>query len=372
LWEIIRPVTPPHVLLALGAIALASAAPGCRRQTAPDPAPREAPVVPVAAQPVTTGTLRTTVRAAGVVVPSPGAELLVIASEAARLVEVTKMEGDAVVSGEVLVRFDYPFASGEASRQRAELARTQADLERARAAHARTTDFVARGLVPRRDQEDADRQLADAQAAVDAAARSLAAAEAVMARAVVRATFDGIVSKRLHDPGDLVQASPADPVLRIVDPRRIEVQATFAQADAPRVLPGALAHMTNPADGRDLRLVVAPGPIGAATGSGPASLRLTFIDPVMIPVDTSIDIEIDGEERTGVVLVPPEVILRDGDGAVVMVAAGDRAERRAVTTGTSTGRQVEIVSGLRPGELVITRGHVGLTDGAAITAAVSR
>jgi RND family efflux transporter MFP subunit len=347
--------------------------PGCGREPRPEPPAREATVVPVAAQPAATGSLRTTIRATGVVVPAPGAELLVVAAEPARVVEVTKAEGDVVASGEVVVRFAFPFAAEELSRQRAEVARALSDLERARVAHARTADFVARGLIPRRDQDEADRQLADAERGVDMAGRALASAEAAAGRAVVRATFDGVVSRRLHDPGDPVQASPTDPVLRIVDPRRVEVRASVAAADAPRVLPGAAAQSTNPADGSVVRLIVTPGAVATLVGtSGDVPARLTFVEPAKVPVDATLEIAIDAEERTGVVLVPPEVILREGDRAAVMVAAGDTAERRAVTIGLSTDRHVEIVSGLRPGELVITRGHVGLADGAAITVAVSR
>jgi hypothetical protein len=55
----------------------------------------------------------------------------------------------------------------------------------------------------------------------------------------------------------------------------------------------------------------------------------------------------------------------------VMVAAGDRAARRPVTTGIATDAGVEVTSGLRAGELVITQGHIGLADGAAISVAVS-
>ena len=43
-----------------------------------------------------------------------------------------------------------------------------------------------------------------------------------MGRATVRATFDGVVAKRMHNPGDLVEATSGDPVLRIIDPRRLE------------------------------------------------------------------------------------------------------------------------------------------------------
>jgi multidrug efflux pump subunit AcrA (membrane-fusion protein) len=55
-----------------------------------------------------------------------------------------------------------------------------------------------------------------------------------------------------------------------------------------------------------------------------------------------------------------------------MVANGSKAERRVVTTGIQDEQRVEITSGVRAGELVIRRGHVGLADGAAISVATER
>jgi membrane fusion protein (multidrug efflux system) len=51
----------------------------------------------------------------------------------------------------------------------------------------------------------------------------------------------------------------------------------------------------------------------------------------------------------------------------VFVAVNGTAGRRIVTTGLRNDDFVEITSGIEAGELVITRGQLGLTDGAAIS-----
>jgi RND family efflux transporter MFP subunit len=349
----------------------------CRRQRAvaqedDGPAP-----VPVAAQPVETGTLRMFVRVTGLVVPADGAEFLVIAPEPARVVDVTKQKGDAVRSGEPLVRFDLPRALQELARLRAELARAEALAEHTRAAVARLREFVERGLVSRRDLDTAERELADATTALERTQTQYAAAEAAAARAIVRAPFDGVVLERFHGPGDLVQPVATDPVLRIADPRRIEVMALVPSSELSRIVPGARAQMPHPADGTPVRLTVtgpAPRRGGAAAASAAADsmvpVRLAFVDPVSVPVDATVHVEIEAGERAGVLLVPAEALIRDSGRTFVMVADGSRASRRPVTTGAvdDSGR-VEIAEGLRQGELVITRGHVGLKDGTLVTVA---
>ena len=102
------------------------------------------------------------------------------------------------------------------------------------------------------------------------------------------------------------------------------------------------------------------------------AFRLIFADPHMLAVDMPLQLDIDAEERTDTVLIPAEAIVRDGGQAVIFIAAGSRAERRPVKTGIEDEARIEITEGLRAGELVITRGQLGLTDGAAVTVATGR
>ena len=325
--------------------------------------------MPVGVVPAQTAGIRATVHASGVVVPADGAEFLVVAPEPARIAEITKAQGDVVTSGEILVRFELPSATQAVARLTAELAGAQAQLENARINHARTRDFAERGFIPRRDLDTADRELADAQAAVDRLRGQHAAASEGAGRAIVRAPFNGIVANRHHQPGEVVLSTAADPVLRIVDPRRLDVVVSIPTADVARVVPGAPARIAAAAGIAPVQLTVSGRVDDRAARDGTVPFRLLFKDPTSLPVDTPVEIDIDAEERTGVVLVPAEALIRQGGAVTVLIANGSRAERRPVTTGLEDAQNVEITSGVRAGELVITRGHVGLADGAAISVA---
>jgi cobalt-zinc-cadmium efflux system membrane fusion protein len=354
----------------------------CGRE-APEPTvERQEQVVPVGAIVARTGGMRAVVHASGVVVPAEGGEFLAHPPEPARIVDITKSQGDPVASGEILVRFELPSAAQDVSRLAADLGAAQAQLENARISLTRVREFADKGFVPRRDVEIADRELADAQAAVDRTTTAHAAAEAAASRAVVRAPFNGVVATRRYEPGDIVTSSTADAVLRIVDPRRLEVIAEIPETDIARVVPGASARIAGPVDGQPVRLTVA-GRLPAGQRIGDAlPVRLVFLDPaasggsenppLRFDVDARIAVDIDAEERTDAILLPAEAIVREGAQSVVFIAAGSKAERRVVTTGITDGPRVEITTGVKPGEVVITRGHIGLTDGAAINVDVTR
>ena len=347
---------------------------GCRG-AAPRAEPEgstENEIVPVAAQPAQVGSLRATIHASGTIVPADGAEFLAVAPETARVVEVTRNQGDPVAAGDVLVRFELPSATQEVARQQTDLARAQAQLENVRATRQRVADFVERGLVARNDLGQADRELADAQAAVNAADNSFRRAQDTLARATVKAPFAGIVANRLHNPGDLAQASPTDPVLRIVDPKRLEILASIPGADASRVLPGASSRVAGFVDGKSIQLSVAGRPGGTPDSEGNLRVRLGFTSPATMVVDMAVEVDIDAEERSNVVFVSPVALVGSGKETALFVAVNHVAQRRAVTTGVTSELGVEIVSGLKAGELVITRGQTGLADGARISVDTTR
>jgi RND family efflux transporter, MFP subunit len=327
-------------------------------------------VVPVTVMPAETGSITAEARATGIVVPAPGAELLVIAPEPARIVEIPKAEGDTVKRGDVLVRFEIPSTAAEVSKQEAETNRAQARIENARAALVRAKDLFDRGVAARKEVEDATKELADAEADLAAAQAAKAAAGAMAARSVVRATFDGIVAKRSHNPGDLIEATASDAVLRVVDPRRVEVIASVPIADALGITVGAPARIVDAsASAGDSSLKVVAQPAAVQPGTATVAVRLGFAKPTRYPVGAPVQVGIETDTHKNVVLVPASAIVREGEETAVFAVENQTAKRREVKTGIESGDRVEIVSGINTGEMVITSGQNGLPDGAKVTLA---
>jgi membrane fusion protein (multidrug efflux system) len=362
LWMDMRRLLLPIGLL--GTLVLSACA-----QSAPEEVESEA-VVPVRIEAAATGSIRGIVHASGVVSPAPGAELVVVAPESARIAEIPRGEGDRVRRGDVLVRFEIPNTAAEVERQEAEVRRAKAAVANATANQTRARDLFQRGVAARKEVEDADRQVADAQAAVEQAEASRAAASTVARRSVVRATFNGLVAKRYHNPGDLVEASVGDPVLRVLDPQRFEVVASVPLAEASRVVVGATGRLAAvPTDAPRVGLKVISTPAAVERGTSSVPVRLAFDAPARLPAGSPVLVEIEAENHADVVLVPASAIVREGEETAVFVAKDNKAERRAVRIGLSDGEHVEILSGIAAGDQVIVEGQAGLPDGAAITTA---
>jgi multidrug efflux pump subunit AcrA (membrane-fusion protein) len=119
-----------------------------------------------------------------------------------------------------------------------------------------------------------------------------------------------------------------------------------------------------------LKVISRPALVDPGTAAAP--IRLAMSTPTGFAAGTPVQVEIDAEEHSGVVLVPAAAIVREGEQTAVFVASGDKAERREVETGLSDSLRVEVLSGVKAGEQVIVSGHSGLPDGAQITVAPAK
>jgi hypothetical protein len=135
-------------------------------------------------------------------------------------------------------------------------------------------------------------------------------------------------------------------------------------SDAARVRDGARARLVAPAEAA---LEVISRPASVDPGTATVSVRLAFSAPTRLPAHAPVQVDIDAEEHTGVVLVPAAALVHDGEEAAVFVAKGDKAERRVVRIGLADAAHVEILSGVAAGESVIVQGQAGLPDGATIS-----
>ena len=355
-------------LVLAGLFVLGAVTAGCQRESPEDVATET--VVPVTVAPVRTGPIVGVIRAAAVVQPAPGADFTVVAPEAARIAEMTKAEGDRVRKGELLVRFDVPSLRADETSRVAEVGRAEVRVKTATTNLARAKDLVERGVAARREVEQAEQDLADAQAALSQAQAARQAAGALGTRADVRAPFDGIVARRLHNAGDFVEPTAADVILRVIDPARLEVVAAVLIADVARVRLGAAARISSgaSADPVTLSVVSRPAAIDPATASAP--VRLAFKSPPNLAAGTPVQLEIEAERRDRVLLVPVEAVIHEASETAVFVAGVDgKAHRRVVHLGIASDADVEVVSGLQNSDRVIVHGQAALPDGATVSIA---
>lgn len=336
--------------------------------------------------------IRATLTVTGAVTPAPGADWTITAPEAGRIVEMPKAEGDLVNEGDLLVRFEVPSLSAELAARQSEVTVATARAQTARSAATRLAALLERGITSQRETDDAHRELQEAEAALNQAISGKAAADALAARVVIRARFAGVVAKRWHNPGDQVSATADDPVLRVIDPRTLEVVAAVPLAQLGLVHPGSAVKIFNPADASiidgnvistpsvgdgaaavgDVRISIPPAMAAATPAAKPtASAPTPTPNPATLIVGMVLQLEIQSEERPNSLVIPTAAVLREGEGNLdtyVMIAGDDgRARRQSIAIGLVAKDRTQVVSGLRAGDKVILAGPEPVAEGALVT-----
>jgi hypothetical protein len=113
-------------------------------------------------------------------------------------------------------------------------------------------------------------------------------------------------------------------------------------------------------------LKVLTRPIAVDPGTATVPVRLGFATPASLPIGAPTQVAIDAERHTGVVVLPLAAVVREGGDTAVFVVSDGKARRQPVMLGLSDATQVEIVSGVSPGDEVIVDGQAGLPDGAPV------
>jgi RND family efflux transporter MFP subunit len=338
---------------------------GCSHKAVESVATEEDVPVSVEAA-VVADTFETTISATGVVAPASGADWIITAPEAARIAELPHSEGDLVNPGDLLVRFEIPSEVADIASREADVRQAAARVAVANANRTRYAGLLERGIAAQRELEAAQLELAQATATAEQAQAALTAARAINERATVRAKFAGVVAKRWHGAGDLVDANGQ--VLRVIDTRRLEVVASVPVAVLSHVVTGRAARIGEPSGDAVENASVISTPAAVDVNSATAEVRLGFAGSTTLKAGTAVNVTIVTDRLTKVVVIPAVAVLRDGGEVFVMVAGqdDDKAHKTPVVLGAVSGDRVVVKSGLKAGELVIVRGQDGLPDEAGI------
>jgi RND family efflux transporter MFP subunit len=262
------------------------------------------------------------------------------------------------------------------------------DVRRAELAVQQARDGLAkaqadRALVEVRRTDVANAKVAasSAREGVEAAVQatrqaraSLALAENALTNAYVRSPVSGYLATRIAEPGQQVGSGAA--LLRIVAPGSVYFQASVPESQYAEVGIGQPVDVTVDAlPGESFRGSVSRVFPVASAATRSFTLRVDFQGDGRLRPQMFARGRIVVGTHPGATVVPKDaVIFRRGDGAVSQGAAGseavvfvvgpgDRAVERRVTVGYSDPTHVEILSGVRPGERVVTAGNNALQDG---------
>jgi multidrug efflux pump subunit AcrA (membrane-fusion protein) len=233
------------------------------------------------------------------------------------------------------------------------------------------------GYVINREVEAAQQGLAVAQRIDPAEAAAMARSVARYAHnpgIAVTAPENGIVSQRIVSSGQMV--NDLDPLADLIDQKSIYVDAAVPAGDLGLIRPGMSARVTSPfKPGVEFPArVAALSPDFMPGAAATASARLEFLAARISEAGAPVEVRVTVRNEPNAIVIPPAALFEDAanDTFYVFVAGADRrAHRTEVRLGIRAQDEVQITSGLRPGELVITSGGYALSDGLKVKVTVA-
>ena len=280
-----------------------------------------------------------------------------------------------------------------------QIQKAQADLESAKAAYKAaqqlyqsSRNLYEQGALAGKQLNDAEVGLAQAQAQLQtaeqqleklqsvgmkaqlkAAQGQLAAAqgryenaEAMLSYSEIRSPIDGVVTDRPLYEGEM--ASSGAPLMTVMDLSQVVARAHIPASEA------ALLKVGDPAE------ISAPGI------KKPVEGKVTVVSPALDPNSTTVQVWVQApnpgnqlkpgitgtitavaEKVSDALVIPSSALLTDSGHKYVMVIGADqKAHQTEVTTGIDQGDKVQITSGLKAGELIVSQDAYGLPDGTKV------
>ncbi len=308
----------------------------------------------------------------------------------AKVLEVRIEEGMEVKEGQILARLDASNTDASFKLAEAELRAARTALEETKVQAAESKLRLDRTSALVKDSVLSQAELDRVQAEHDSlearlgrqreeelvAERRLAVWKQQLEDTIIRAPFDGIVTTKDAQPGEMISPVTAGGgftrtgIGTVVDMSSLEIEVDVNESYINRVRAGqaveavldAYPEWTIPAR------VIAIVPT-ADRDRATVRVRIGFeaLDPKILPdmgVKVAFREELQEQRGKRAVLIPRGALRKDEGRDVVLVVNGDRVERRAVTLSADAGGEDALVlAGIAAGERVVVEGPSDLVDG---------
>jgi len=272
--------------------------------------------------------------------------------EPGRLIALPYYEGDTVKQGDVLARIDDSLLQSELNKATASLKQAEQDLQR-------LTRLVSRKLA-------SDEELSRAQTAVEQTRAETELLQNRINRSQIRAPFDGVISERLREPGDVVPLYSH--ILTLIDPGYLKAEIHLSELLVTNITEQQPVSMRIDALGeKEYQAQVSRihPTINPSTRQGIIEVKLQPVPPGAKPGQLCrVTIQ---SESTPRLTIPFPALRHDNTGEFVYkVDSNNVIHKVRVESGIQLADRVEIIDGVALGDRIVAKGFIGLRDGATV------
>lgn len=278
-------------------------------------------------------------------------EAQVVAKTSGIAQRVLVEEGQRVSAGQLLVQL-------EDAQQKLRVQQSSAQVMKLSRSFERAQQLATQKMVSANDVDQLRFDLQNARAALNMAKLDLSYTRVV-------APISGVVASRSIKTGNLVQIS--NPIFRIVDTNRLEATLNVPERNVDVIRAGLPVQLSLDAvPGQVFNGTVARVSPVVDSGSGTFRVVAAFNDSGVLQPGMFGRINIVFDQKADALAIPRSALLEDEGETAVFTVRGEKAARVSIKTGYADGEWIEVVSGLKLNDPVVTAGKAALRDGVKV------
>ncbi len=282
--------------------------------------------------------------------------------------------GTPVKQGQLLAEVDTPDLDQQLAQARADLATAKANQVLSQSTEARWKNLLAKDAVSQQEYDEKAGDLAAKTSVVKAQEANVSRLVATSAFKRIVAPFDGVVTSRSTDIGQLISAgNPAEaPLFTVAQVDKLRVYVQAPQSYVAQIKPGMTAKLTvpeHPGESFIAKVVADAQAISPQTGSLLVQLQIDNRDHKLKAGGYAQAI-LDLPASRQVARIPSSALVNDEHGLhVAMLGADGKVMFRPVTVARDLGQTVDVSAGVAPGDKVIDSPPDDLKVGDAVRVA---
>ena len=277
--------------------------------------------------------------------------------------EVQKAQLDATASKQALEAEQKVYAARQNLYKQGALPRKDLDAAALSLTQARNAYDIAQQHLNSLLKTSKAQELRSAQGQLAAAKGKYQGAEAQLGYSEIRSPISGVITDRPLYPGEM--ATAGTPLLTVMDLSHVIAKAHIPQTEAALLKVGDKASLTNPSLSEPLPGKVAVVSPALDPNSTTVEVWVDAANPHQeLKPGTSVSLSMLAQTIPDALTVPASAVLTESDGTTSVMVIGDdsRAHQHDVKIGVRQDKQVQIVSGVKAGDRVVTAGAYGLPD----------
>ncbi|WP_038026910.1 efflux RND transporter periplasmic adaptor subunit [Tatumella saanichensis] len=306
----------------------------------------------------------------------PNASVTVTSRVDGELQKVYFTEGQQVTAGQLLAQIDDRSYQASLAQYEGALQQNKALLTSARLTLARYRKLYAEDSLAKQDLESQMATVGQYSGAVKEDEAQINSAKVNISYSRITAPVSGRVGLRLVDPGNVVSASSTS-LVTITQMQPAAVTFSVPQSNIPMLVKKLHHGQAMPATAfdQDGKTVLAQGEVRFIsneidTSTGSVEMKAMFPNTnEALYANQFVDLRLQTETLNQATVIPAEALQLSSDGSFVFVINTDNTvTRRSVSAGPVYGSDQQVIlSGVKPGDKVVTEGIDRLTTGAKVS-----